>query len=120
METFLQWPGVKRQRPDKIKAKPKRQPQIGKLTHNLLNQLSVIQLSCFSLRQRLKKNPDFSLSELDAMEKAILEAAELSQTIYAKLKESGDRNQRGAELTAPLPASKTNVYPFPKPPSNLR
>ena len=120
METFLQWPEEKRQRPGKSKAGPKRLPQLGKLTHNLLNQLSVIQLSCFSLRQRLKKNPDFDLGDLDAMEKAILEAAELSQTIHAKLDEAGDRKERGAELIAPLPANKTNVYPFSKPPSNRR
>ena len=119
METFLQWPELKR-RPEKSKARPKRQPQIGKLTHNLLNQLSVIQLSCFSLRQRLKKNPDFDLRDLDAIEKAILEAAELSQTIHAKLDEAGERKERGAELNQPLPANKTNVYPFSKSPSNRR
>ena len=79
-------PEAKRQKQNKTKRK--RQPQIGKLGDDLLNQLSVIQLSCFSLRKRLEAHSAVTLREFDRIEKAVDEAADLTQRLCARIANS--------------------------------
>ena len=111
MEKFSSWSEEKHPSRSKRKPKQKRVPQIARLAHDLLNQLSVIQLSGFSLRQRLKKTPEFDLRDLDSMEKAIFEAGELTNALCAELQDTaGEDNARGIEPMAPPSGSRNNVY----------
>ena len=101
MGKFSRQPEAKRQKQNKTKRK--RQPQIGKLGDDLLNQLSVIQLSCFSLRKRLEAHSPVTLREFDRIEKAVDEAADLTQRLCARIANSpADDSDQGGESSAPL------------------
>jgi hypothetical protein len=101
MAKFSRQPEDKRQKQNK--SKRKRQPQIGKLGDDLLNQLSVIQLSCFSLRKRLEAHPAVALREFDRIEKAVAEAADLTQMLCARIANSpADDSDQGGESSVPL------------------
>ncbi|MBM4262742.1 MAG: hypothetical protein FJ145_15095 [Deltaproteobacteria bacterium] len=118
MEKLSRLATDKMKTPARTRKKQKRKPRVGKLAHELLNQMSVMQLSCFSLRQQLQKNPAINLRHLDAIEKTLSEAAELANTIQSRLANStGDDNERTAEVEPMQIGSKANVYPFPKPSS---
>jgi hypothetical protein len=94
-------PEAKRQKQNKTKRK--RPPQIGKLGDDLLNQLSVIQLSCFSLRKRLEAQSAVTLREFDRIEKAVDEAADLTQRLCARIANSRtDDSDQGGESSTPL------------------
>ena len=96
------------------KKKQRKNPRLGTLAHELLNQLSVIQLACFSLRQQAVKGAAASSRDIDAIETAVLEAAERANAICAKLEnsQSGEEERRPESLNL-APGAKTNVYPFP-------
>lgn len=100
--------------PSRSRNKQKRKPRVGKLAHELLNQMSVMQLFCFSLRQQLQNTPSINLRHLDAIEKTLLEAAELANTIQRRLELSGDEESDQTLEIVPGKAGQRKVYPFPR------
>ena len=115
MEKFSRVPIDKRAGRRK-KKQQKRKPRIGKLAHDLLNELSIIKLSCFRLRQQATNLTAAGARDLDTIENAITEAAGLAETIRENL--AGGQNEeseRPVGLVASNATGKTNVYPFPAP-----
>lgn len=114
MEKFSRLAPDKVKRPARTRKKQKRKPRVGKLAHELLNQMSVMRLSCFSLRQQLQKNSAVNLHHLDAIEKTLAEAAELANTIQARLEANEtEDNERAVETVPAQQVGKTKVYSFP-------
>lgn len=112
MEKFSRIVTAKSKTPARSSKKQKRKPRVGKLAHELLNQMSVMRLSCFSLRQQLQKIPAINLRHLDAIEKTLFEAAELADTIQRRLELSSDEDS-DLRLES-VPAGQSKVYPFPR------
>lgn len=115
MEKFSRFVTGKVKDPSRPRKKQKRKPRVGKLAHELLNQMSVMRLSCFSLRQQLQKTPSVNLRHLDAIEKTLLEAAELASTIQRRLELSGDEDSEQTLEIVPTQAGQSKIYPFPRP-----
>lgn len=114
MEKFSRLAADKVKTPARSRKKQKRKPRVGRLAHELVNQLSVMQLSCFSLRQQLEKNPAIHLRHLDAIEKTLLEAADLANTIQSRIELAGEENSERALDVVPSQTGSTRVYAFPK------
>lgn len=114
MEKFSRLATDKVKAPARTRKKLKRKPRVGKLAHELMNQMSVMQLSCFSLRQQLRKDPAINLRHLDAIEKTLAEAAELANTIQARLDINSAEQDCSVEAIPAQQVGKTKVYSFPK------
>src|SRR6476660_5415470 len=115
MEKFSRLPIDKRNGRSK-KKQQKRKPRVGKLAHDLLNELSIIKLSCFRLRRQASSLTPAGVRDLDNIENAILEAAGVAETIREKLAGGQkEESERPVELVTSAPIAKTNVVPFPTP-----
>jgi hypothetical protein len=86
--------------------------------HEILNQLSLINLGCFKLRNLLegKSHP---LKELDTIETAVSEGAELLEKLNRSIQNIESRSSQKKSPAAPrLSTGVSNVYdisPHPKP-----
>jgi hypothetical protein len=70
------------------------------------------------LRQQAVKGDPPGSREVDAIETAVLEAAERANAICAKLDNSHSREERRPDTLNSSSGGKTNVYPFPAPGRN--
>jgi hypothetical protein len=92
------------------KSKP-RALDLDRLAHEMINQLTVIQLSCFQLRGAIARGLDSSvLVDIDRMENTVVEMTSLLECLSAQEVWAQPTSAHGAKTSERSPAKSANVY----------
>ena len=110
----LTGPGAKNS--SRLRKKRLRNPvsdEIHQIAHNLLNQLSVINLCSFKLHG--ESTSDFAsamANDLEALERAVQDATRLAEQLAQAIVESGPIVEPGAPTLVKLRHQTNNILPF--------
>ena len=85
-------------------------PKLRRLLHELTNHLTVMNFSCFKVRDAAKPMRDHTISrEIERMEKSIADMALLLESISTEMKDIPRRHRR---ISKEKSSESNNVYPL--------
>ncbi len=113
MKTF---PDLGAKKPSRLRKKRLRKPiseEIRQIAHNLLNQLSVINLCSFKLHGASTGYlPSTIANDLEALERAVQDATRLAEQLAQAIVESGPVVEPGTPTLVKLRRQTNNILPF--------
>ncbi len=88
-------------------------PKLRRLLHELTNHLTVMNFSCFKVRDAAKPMGDHTISpEIERMEKTIADMASLLERISHEMKDIPRRRRRLSKGQSTKSSDSNNVYPL--------